>query len=105
MPLERSFATVYLDDPDNPDGHLEHRVEIRAQDNLRTEVTMKGMPDVELTDGLHVLYLSAWCALVRLKLYDGTVKRYLAELIDVVPDEDEPETVDPTQPEASAASA
>lgn len=105
MPLKRKIVTIYLDDPTDPDGSIEHQVEVRAVDMLTAEIQGKALPGVELTDGMHTMHLSAWAALCREDKYKGGFKRFMSECITVQSEKDDEVTVDPTQPAAPDDSA
>lgn len=102
MPLVRTYFTVYLDDPDQPDGYVEHRVEVRGADQLRAELEGKKL-NVSLKDAMHQTYLWAWASCVRQGIVEGSFKDFRDRAIKVEgDDEDEPVAVDPTQPAAIA---
>lgn len=101
MPLTRTYFTVYLDDPDDPTGYTEHRVEVRGADQLRAELEGKKL-GVGLKDAMHQTYLWAWAACVRERIVDLSFKDFREAAIKVEGDDDEPEPVDPTRPAAIA---
>lgn len=103
MPLTRTYFTIYMDDPADPEGYIEHRVEVRGADQLRAETEGKGI-GVTLKDSMHQTYLWAWAAAVREGKLDLSFKTFRANVISVEGegDDDEPDTVDPTQPAAIA---
>lgn len=101
MPLTRTYFTVYLDDPADPEGYVEHHVEVRGADQLRAELEGKKM-GVGLKDAMHQSYLWAWAALVRTHVIDIPFTEFRELAIKVEGDDDEPEPVDPTQPAAIA---
>lgn len=101
MPLVRTYFTVYLDDADEPEGYVEHRVEVRGADQLRAELEGKKM-GVHLKDAMHQSYLWAWAALVRTGKIDIPFSEFRDIAIKVEGDDDEPEPVPPTLPAATA---
>lgn len=106
MPLVRTMFTVYLDDPDAPEGYVEHRCEVRGADQLRAELEGKKI-GVGLKDAMHQSFLWAWASLLREgKLAaDMPFMRFRELAIKVEGDkDDELVPVDPTQPAAIAGS-
>jgi hypothetical protein len=103
MPLTRTFFTIYLDQPDDPEGYIEHRVEVRGADQLRAETEGKGM-GVTIKDSMHQTYLWAWAAACREGKVDMSFRTFRTNVISVEQDDDDAEgvPVDPTQPAASA---
>lgn len=101
MPLVRTFFTVYLDDPEAPDGYVEHRVEVRGADQLRAELEGKKI-GVGLKDAMHQSFLWAWAALVREGIIDVPFAKFREQAIKVDGDEDDPQPVPPTLPAATA---
>lgn len=103
MPLQRIYFDVFLDDPDAPDGYVEHRVEIRGADQLRAELEGKRI-GAGLNDSMHQTYLWAWASCVRNKLVDLPFMEFRELVIQVNGDKGEPENVDPTRQAATGDS-
>lgn len=104
MPLVRTFFTVYLDDPADPEGYVEHRVEVRGTDQMRAETEGKGI-GVSIKDAMHQSYLWAWAAAVREGKIDMSFRTFRTNVISVEEDEAKPPVeVDPTQPAATGDS-
>lgn len=101
MPLVRTMFTVYLDDPDAPEGYAEHRVEIRGADQLRAELEGKKL-GVGIRDAMHQSYLWAWAALVREGKLDVSFAKFREQAIKVEGEDDEPQPVPPTLPAVTA---
>lgn len=101
MPLERTFFTVYMDDPANPEGHTEYRAEVRAADQLESEKHRP--PGVSVKDPMHTMYLWAWQAMLRSGQFAGTFAAFKAACISAEKESSEP--VDPTRPTVSNDSA
>lgn len=117
MPLTRQYFNVLLDRPDagsptkldaaHPavvtvaDDTVEYRVEIRGTDQLRAELEGKSI-GVTLKDAMHQTYLWAWASMVRQDLFKGAFMEFRKVAIKVEgEDDDDGETVDPTQPGAT----
>lgn len=100
MPLTRRYFNVFLDDDAEPEGYVEHRVEIRGCDQLRAELEGKRI-GVNLKDAIHQSYLWAWASMVRNKIVDVPFKDFRDIAIQVNAEEDDEEEVDPTQTAAS----
>lgn len=104
MPLARTYFFVALDDPDNPDQLVEHRVEIKGGDQMRAELEGRKL-NLDHRAAIHQSYLWAWASLVRQDLYDRPFAEFRNVVVAVKPDTDsDDETVDPTRPAILAGS-
>jgi hypothetical protein len=101
MPLKRIYFDVYLDDPDNPDGYLEFRAEVRGADQLRAELEGKRI-GVTLEESMHQTFLWSWAALMRTHQIDMPFKDFRERAIQVKGDKSSEADVDPTLPAVSA---
>lgn len=102
MPLVRTYFTVYMDDPEAPEGYVEHRVEVRGADQLVAEERGKRM-GVNIKDAMHQTYLWSWAAMVREGLCNVSFEEFMKLAIKVEGEKnDDAEPVDPTQPAVTA---
>jgi len=105
MPLTRTYFLVLLEDPEHPEAEpVEHRVEIRAVDQLTAESEAKGMGlGAPQNMPITVTYLWAWAALRRTGVFEGRFRDFRNAVIAAEKeDPDEAEPVDPTRRDPSA---
>lgn len=105
MAIERMYFDVLLDDPETPDATVEHRVEVRATDQLRAELEGKKLRGIGLSDAMHTTYLWCWAALVREGKFAGNFSTFVEQCIQAGGDKKANKPVDPTQLAASTDSA
>lgn len=106
MPLNRTYADVLLENPDDAENPLQFHIEIRSADMLHAEQAAQ-MRGIDLTSQVHVGHLWAWSALRRTQqLPEGCeeFEKFVKAAIAVGMDQKKVDTVPPTRPEVSGDS-
>ena len=99
MPVTRMRFRILLE---TEGAEHEHEVEVRNCDRLEAEVAGRSVGVMGPIDEAPMSYttLWIWCAAKRLGLYDGKFVDFKRDLITFEDSDDEPVSVDPTQPGA-----
>lgn len=96
MGVRKRGMTITMDASEDGEGG-EFYVQVRLGDQTRAELEGKRMGMVVTDNPIHLQALMGWSAMVREGHFAGKFVKFREACVDLVPDKDDGEPVDPTQ--------